>query len=1239
MNKNKWTDEQKKAIETEGCSLLVAAAAGSGKTSVLVERIIQKIVRPQNPLDIDKLLVVTFTNAAAAEMRERIGEALSREIDKNPHSSRLQKQLALIGKANISTIHSFCLEVIRNNIHMIDMDTNFKIADETECILLKQQCLDEVLEEKYSSGDKNFIALADSLNGKDDSKLEEMVLTLHKFAMSSPWPYEWLRSSAENFNISDDYDFGNTKYAKEIVKTIKIELTGYKKNIEDALSTVRSNDELLCYEEVLTDDLRIIRSIVEAQSFNEIRDMLSASVFMKFPSKRISEQMKCKKEKIKAVRDKEKNIINKIKEEIFSVNDEAAADIKEMYPVIKALTDTAEDFDKKYGEAKRERGIIDFNDIEHFSLNILTEKCEDGRIIPSHAAAEYREKFEEILIDEYQDSNLVQEEILKSISRRNKDDIPYNIFMVGDVKQSIYKFRQARPELFLSKYNSFSQNDECSPQRKIKLFKNFRSREEIINGANYIFENIMTKDIGELEYDESEALNEGAFYPMADDGEICGGPIELHIAEKLNDESSENSKSDEDSENGENDENERSVPNIEAKIASKRINELVNGKDGKKFMVYDSGKNSYRPAEYKDIVILMRATSSWASIFMKELLDNGIPAYADISAGYFETTEIKIMLSFLKIVDNPLQDIPLLAVLRSPIASFSAEELMEIRMADPDVPFYEAMKKYSKEGSTAAKKCMDFINTLSIYRKKIIHMPIDDFIWYAYTETGYYGYCSAMPKGEQRTANLRLLFEKAREYEKTSYKGLYNFISFIDKVKNSSGDMGSAKILGENENVVRIMSIHKSKGLEFPIVFLCGSGRKFNMTDLDKGILCHYDMGLGPDYVNLEKRISYPTLMKTAIKKRTILETLSEEMRILYVAFTRAKEKLIITGSVNNIEKCIEKWKNAAQSGKKNLPENFIIESRTYLDWICASLMKHQAGETLLKAIGDDTHIMSKEASKWDILIWNKENIINENVIHENDDTDIIKELESINQSTGKTEYHDEVIKRLNYVYEYKEASSVPAKLTVSEIKSMISESYDDDESDKLIKPSLLKKPAFLEDKKGFSPAEKGILMHLVMQHIRLNETSDEESIKKEIMRLKQNKFMTDEQANAVDSKKISAFFSSDIGKRLVHSKSVKREMPFYMKVKAGEIYENLKHKIYDDEEILIQGIIDCFFEEDDGIVLIDYKTDYAYDIERIKSRYELQLNYYKRAIEEITDKKVKEKYLYLFYNDTVLKV
>lgn len=1222
---NRWTDEQKKAIGLENCSLLVAAAAGSGKTSVLVERIIQKITRTQNPVDIDKLLIVTFTNAAASEMRERIGEALSREIDKNPNSLRLQKQLALIGKANISTIHAFCLDVIRSNIHKTDLDTNFRVADETECILLKEQCLDELLEEKYSSGDKNFIALADSFSGKDDYKLEEMILSLHKFAISSPWPYEWLRSSTENFNINDNYDFGNTKYAKEIIKFIKIELEGYEKSIADALNAVKSNEELLCYEEVLSKDTQIIQSIIEARNFDELNEIFSNLVFMKFPSKRISEEMKCEKERIKALRDKEKNKITKIKEEIFSLSYEKITDIKEMYPIIKALTESVEDFDKKYSEAKCERGIIDFSDIEHFSLNILTEKCEDGKTIPSPAAAEYRERFEEILIDEYQDSNLVQEEILKSISRRNKDGIPCNIFMVGDVKQSIYRFRQARPELFLSKYNSFPEDDETSPQRKIKLFKNFRSREEIINGVNFIFENIMTKNIGELEYDESEALSMGASYPPSEDGKICGGPIELHLVEKMKGEEYEKY------------ENEMCVP--EAKIAARRIKELVDGKDGKRFMVYDSGKNCYRPAEYKDIVILMRATSVWAPAFAKELLNDDIPVYSDTSCGYFETTEIKVMLSLLKIIDNPLQDIPLLAVLRSPIASMSAEELIEIRMADPDAQFYKAMKKYSEGKSDTSKKCRDFIDKLNMYRKKIVHMPIDDFIWYVYTETGYYGYCGAMPKGEERMANLRLLFEKAGEYERTSYKGLYNFINFIDKIKNSSGDMGSAKILGENENVVRIMSIHKSKGLEFPIVFLCGSGREFNMTDISKSVLCDYDMGIGSDYVDLEKRISYPTLMKTAIKKKATLETLSEEMRILYVAFTRAKEKLIITGSVGNIEHCIKKWDDEAKISQKTLPQNFILESRTYLDWICPSLMKNEAGETLLKFIGDNTHIVSKEPSKWDIILWNKENIIKENAANKNEDFDVIKELETINQSTGETEYHDEVIKRLNYVYKYKEACTIPAKLTVSEIKSMMGQYYDDEESDKLIRPSLLKKPSFLEYKKGFSPAEKGTLMHLVMQHIDLNKTSDEESIKKEIERLKQNEFLTDEQADAVKPSKISAFFKSDLGRRMVCSGRVKREVPFYLKVKANEIYENLKSHVYDDEEILIQGIIDCFFEEDDGIVLIDYKTDYAYDTQKIKSRYVFQLNYYKRAIEEIIGKKVKEKYLYLFYNDTTLKI
>lgn len=1245
MSDTLWTKEQKKAITIRGCSLLVAAAAGSGKTAVLVERIIQKVIDENNPVDIDKLLIVTFTNAAASEMRERIGDALSRELDKKPDSKRLQKQVTLLNKSNISTIHSFCLDVIRNNFNIIDIDTNFRIGDETEGILLKQQCLEELMEEKYSEGEENFIRLADSYSGKDDYKLQDMILSLYKFAMSSPWPIEWLDNCAEKLNIDDKYDFGSTIYAKELTKSIKIEVSGLENSLEDALSSLKDCEELsIFYKDTFVRDIALLNAVLQAKEWNELEKEFANFDFEVFPRKKIKEEMKAQKDEIKAIRDYAKTKMYKIRDDIFSVSDTTGLNIKKMYPVIKALSETVKQFIFKYSKVKKERGIMDFNDIEHFCLDILVDKNEDGTTGPSKAANQYIEKFEEVLIDEYQDSNLVQEEILKSISKKDDDGIPYNIFMVGDVKQSIYRFRQARPELFLSKYNNFSEVDSNSPQRKIKLFKNFRSREEVINGVNYVFKQIMTKNIGELQYDDSESLNKGNDFPVEDCN--CGGPVELHIIEKLKNDDYERDESTINEENSDSDSvfddsNEDMIDNVqlEAKIVAHRISELFCDNDGKKFKVYDGKKNKYRDIEYKDIVILMRATANYSPVFMDELMKAKIPVYSDTSTGYFETTEIKIMLSLLKIVDNPLQDIALLAVLRSPIASFTPEELMDIRITNIELPFYEAMKKCSENDNDLGRKVLYFLNRLNTYREKVIHMEIDDFIWYVYTDTGYYGYCGALVGGDQRIANLRLLFEKARDFEKTSFKGLFNFINFIDKLKNSSGDMGSAKILGESENVVRIMSIHKSKGLEFPVVFLCGTGKGFNLMDLNKNILYHHDMGFGPDYIDLEKRISYSTIVKAAIKKKIMIETLSEEMRILYVAFTRAKEKLIITGAVKNMEKSINKWNTSVKSKEQKLPEYIVLYGRNYLDWICPSLMRHKDGKILRDLIDSNIFCDKSDESKWSIRIWDKDKLINENIEEEKENFDIVKKLEFLSGNTEKSDYSEKVKTILNYNYKYKEETRIPAKLTVSEIKRMIQKRTIDEESERIIKDGELKKPLFLQEKAGFSAAEKGTLTHLVMQHINLDYVKSKENIINEVNRLKEGEFITSEQAKVIDINKIYKFFQSDIGKRMLLSSKVYREVPFYIEISASEFYDKLSSNVYSGDKLLMQGIIDCYFEEENRIVVLDYKTDYFENIQEISDKYSMQLNYYKRAIEEITGQTVKEKYIYLFKDGTILEL
>ncbi|GAA0730842.1 helicase-exonuclease AddAB subunit AddA [Clostridium malenominatum] len=1204
MADTKWTKEQESAIYTRDCNLLVAAAAGAGKTAVLVQRIIERIIDEKNPTDIDKLLVVTFTNAAASEMKERIGDGISAALDKNPDSKILQRQLTLLNRSNITTIHSFCLNVIRSNFHLIDIDPSFRVGDETETTLLKGEILEELFDDMYEKSEedkKDFLDLVQSYGGRDDKKLLNIVEELYKFSQSLPWPEKWLYENSEAFNVGEDFDFNNTLWAKTLIKDIKLEILGLKNKALRGIDIASSHEGISQYIEIFQSDLSMIEDALYRDNWHEIKDIFLSMNFKALPRKKVPEELAELKEKIQSIRKNIKDRLTKTRDEVFLGSNNVGENLKNLYPRIKCLTYLVNEFSRRYQERKKERNIVDFNDIEHYALEILTDYDEDGSPKPSSVAIEYRKKFDEVLVDEYQDSNLVQEVILRGVAR---DTIP-NMFMVGDVKQSIYRFRQAKPELFLNKYNTYSL-EEGEENRKIKLFKNFRSREEVINGANYIFTQIMSENIGELEYDENEKLNLGADYPKPKESINYAGPIEIHLMEKSG------TTSEVEEESGMIYEEEEEIPDniqLEAKIVGKRIKEIMNEENP--YMVLDKGSKEYRRVQFRDIVILMRATYEMAPIFMEELNNMDIPVFADTSSGYFETTEIRTILSLLQIIDNPRQDIPLLAVLRSPIFSFTPEDIMEIRLSNKDVSIYEALKITTGD-EALRQRINEFLNKLEIWREKALHMSIDQFIWYLYTDTGYYGYAGAMPGGLQRQGNLRVLFERARAYEKTSYRGLFNFISFINKLRNSSGDMGSAKILGENENVVRIMSIHKSKGLEFPVVILSGIGKNFNLQDMRKNILFHHTLGFGPDYVDLEKRITYPTILKEIIKRKIKLETLSEEMRVLYVAFTRAKEKLIITGMGKKIDDSMEKWERILEDDEEKMPEYATFEGKSYMDWIMPPILK-----------GD--------SSNWQLKIWKREELV-EGKSEEKEDRDILKELETLRAHKDDIYLH-KINERLNWEYKYGEAANIPAKFSISELKRRFSE-VEDENSEKVVGDLILKKPLFTQEYKKFTSSEIGTLIHLVMEHIDINKTNTIEEIKEEIKAMVVNEFITEEELKAINPFKILKFFKGDLGERIKKSVDVKKETSFYVRVNSSDLYNNLPKDIYDEEKIILQGIIDLYFEEEGEIVLVDYKTDYIVDEEEIKKKYKIQLKYYKEALEKITGKKVKESYLYLFHLD-----
>ena len=1226
MPEVKWTKEQSQAINEKGSNILVAAAAGSGKTAVLVERIINKIINEN--IDIDKLLVVTFTNAAASEMRERILDAIYKKLEEYPENQNLQRQITLINKASICTIDSFCLEVVRNNFFELDnISPNFRIADTTEIELLKQEVIEDIFEEKYENQDENFSKLINTYTSyRDDTPLKELVLKIYSYIQSSPFPEEWLNEKIEMFNLKDklNEDFSKTPWGNILLKEIEEEIIDDIKTLEDIKKELDLDSELESFSQVVRSDLDLLKILQEnINNWDKLYEIYNKMSFVSWPRKKIESDLK---EYAKNVRDDvKKKFSSKLSKILICNSEEANQDIFDMYEILLKLKNLILEFGKEFSKRKRLKNMVDFNDIEHLALDILIKKQED-KIEITDVAKRYQKKFIEIAIDEYQDSNLVQEYILTSISNNN------NIFMVGDVKQSIYKFRQAMPELFISKYKTYKnkENKSENDNLKIQLFKNFRSRKNVLDFTNLIFENIMSGSLGDIEYNKEEYLNLGADYKEIEQNLKAEIDI-INLKDQENEE--ENT-----SEILEEEENTERLENIqlEARFVASKIKELIENK----FQVFDRKKNCFRDIKYKDIVVLLRSTKTSAPIFEEEIINLDMPVFSDSSQEYLDSIEIENIMSLLRIIDNPIQDIPLVTVLRSNIGKFTDDELVEIRLSDKYDNFYNAMQKAKiNVGKNLQEKIEKFLTNLEKWRKEQEYLALDEFVWKLYSDTGYYNYVGLMPNGELRQANLKMLFERAKQFETASFKGLYNFINFIEKLKLSSGDLGSAKLIGENDDVIRIMSIHKSKGLEFPVVFLANTGKQFNLMDLNKNILLHQELGIGVKYINYDKQVQYDTLSKSAIKSKVFTETLSEEMRILYVALTRAKEKLYITGTMNDYEKEIEKMKIQVERYSKNGNKiNQILKYKKYLDWINLVYL-YEKGNT-------------KDLIEYNVL--EKEEIIKKCKRIEQEEIDVVKMLEEHKKDKEEIKKIEEI---LNFEYKHKLATTIPTMSSVTQIKQMQdnikgSKVRKEDKEEAVQKPeksNLLKKskevkerkeermttfdkPKFLkEDKEDkLTNAEKGTLVHLCMQHLNEKVEYNLEKIKELVEELERKEIITSKEKENINLYKILEFTKSNIWKEMKKAKKVYKERPFFINIPAKEIY---KEEI--EEKILIQGIIDLYYiNENDEIILVDYKTDY---VERGKEqelieKYKKQLELYCKAIEEANKKQVSRIYIYSVY-------
>ena len=1211
MSEVKWTNEQLQAINEKGNNILVAAAAGSGKTAVLVERIINKVINEK--IDIDKILVVTFTNAAASEMRERILEAIYKKLEENPLNYHLQRQIILLNKASISTIHSFCLDIIRNNFYEVDASANFRIADTAENDLLKYDVLDDLFEEKYNNNDKDFLNLIEVYTDyRSDDKLKELILNIYKFIQSSPFPEKWIEEKVNQFKGDENKDFSETIWGQVILSTLKDKIEEAVIKLRKISSETSKFIELSKFTAVLNEDIINLEFIMSNMNlWNSTFNSINSFKWKNWPvDKKVTLELK---DKAKEVRDKvKKELKSEFDKYMIYNSEEALKYINNMYYILNSLKELVKEFSKKFSERKKEKNIIDFNDIEHLALKILLKE-ENGEYVESDVAKKYKEKFEEIAIDEYQDSNLVQEYILNSISKNN------NIFMVGDVKQSIYKFRQARPELFLDKYEKYSLKAEQKENEnlKIQLFKNFRSRKNILDITNLVFKNIMSKKIGDIEYNENEYLNYGANYPEPEENNFkYAGKAELHIIDlKENDEISAYKDEIEVEEDDEQERVEDDV--IEAKFVAKKIQEIMNSG----YKVYDR-KEGYRNIKYKDIVILLRATSTLAPIFEKELADLDLPVFSDSSAEYLNSVEIQTIMSILKIIDNPLQDIPLVTVLRSTIGKFTDNDLIEIRLVDRNCDFYEALLKarISAEGNLK-NKIEDILSKLEKWREEQEYKTLDELIWQIYIDTGYYNYVGLLPNGALRQANLKILFEKAKQYESASFKGLFNFINFIDKLKGNNGDMASAKLIGENEDVIRIMSIHKSKGLEFPIVFLCAAQKSFNMKDLNENILLHQDMGFGPTFIDIENKIKFNTLAKEAIKIKSKEEIISEEERILYVALTRAKEKLIITGRRKDLSKDLAKKQEELElytQDKERIDNKLVKKAKSYLDWI---MLVYLFNKNNIKDI-------------MELYEHNKNDLIKE-IINKEETADNINLINVIEEEAGKLKNEEEIeniSKELNWKYKYQDETTIPTKTSVTKIKELKNENVIDIgdilNDNKEIK--LEAEANFIKQEEKISSSKKGSLVHLCLQRIDERQDYNIEDLKKLVQGLVFNEIITEKEAESIDVNILYKYVKSELFEELRQAKKIYKEQPFYINVPVKELYKDVGDT---QEKILVQGIIDLFFiNNKDELVLIDYKTDYVEKGKEsvIKERYKVQLELYKNALEKSFNKKVSRAQIYL---------
>jgi len=1171
-----WTPEQEQCLEARG-TVLVSAAAGSGKTTVLIERIVRLITDEADPVDVDRLLVVTFTKAAAAEMKQRLGVALRKRLAEKPGDRRLTRQLMLLPDASISTVHGFCGNLIREHFHRFEnISPLFTVGDEGQTLPLQEEALAEVLEEAYATADPAFLQLVDLLGSeRSDAKLEEQIKKLYGFMQAHPQPSRWREAVISSYR--DTRPIGETPFGEEIRQTVLSRITWYLQKMRGLVALAEGDESLAPYTAVLqgnAETLSLLLDTLPTRSWDEQLDLLKHTELDGLKAAK-----NCTDELLKEfIKDEHGKIKKKIKDlSLLMVESEAMAaqHTAAMAPVVEALLAVTDAFEKRYAEKKTARGLLDFNDLEHMALQLLTEEGEDGTLRPSALAGEVSERFVHVMVDEYQDTNPTQDRLFSALSRGEK-----NLFFVGDVKQSIYAFRNATPSLFMRRQEGYAPYDGATYPSLIRLGHNFRSRESVTETVNLLFEQLMTKDTCGVDYKNGEQLVFQASYPVCEED-----AAELILVDKDSVGAGE------------------SVNTAEARVIAKRIREMLGT------VTVNDKNEGERPLRFGDICILLRSKKGRAAAYADELNRLGIPTVTEGGSGFYKAQEVAMTVSLLRFLDNPLADVSLLAVMMSPLFAFTPDDMAAVRRRFRKLPLFSAVRRAAREKGALGERLTAFLQQTERLRTVAATAAADRLLAQIYEEFSLLSVMGACPHGEQRVANLKKLLDTARGFESRGYRGLSAFVRFIDR--DSKQEREPATVVG-GENVVQVMSVHSSKGLEFPVVFMAGLGTQFNEQDARSALLLHRELGVGTIWHDTEGLTKQKTVQKHALAQRIHRDACAEELRVLYVALTRARERLCMVMTAD-IRRKIAKAAVAVSCGEE-IPSGALMEASGLGDWILMGLMRHpDAGELRMMAsmpamptlpCKTALTVRRMDVPAADVSAW------------EDTAADV----------TVDETYLAALQARTAYEYPYKALGNVPVKMAASTLAhGALYEGF-----------VATSRPAFFSET-ALSPAERGTAMHQFMQLADFAAAAAD--LEGEIGRLTSGGFLTAAQAASLSRVHLQRFFQSALYQRMANAFAVRREYAFTVEYPAAACVESLDESVAAGETVLVQGIVDCLFYENGGWVIVDYKTDRVDTGDELAEHYRAQLKLYAHALEEGFGETVHECLLYSFHLDRVVPV